>query len=298
MNASLNVANLIHYSLIPSICLLVIITALILKIFKPESILSNTKLDQSILLSVTGLGVLFFIKTLFTLLTYLLLLVLILLNPYLFLDVFSSGRLGEIGAEYSSEMFLAVLMVVPTLLSIWFLWQSISDVKSISIFKKKFKLVEQDLTEERLETGDFIPRCKAAVIDLLILTFILSIELLLKKYFSIESVVLTGIIFSIIFFYKLVMEYFFGATFGKMYYKLKITNREGAKLEFLNTLIRISPWFFMYTIVLMNLFNMNIYGGIQLTSCFFIISIVFFFFTKNKRTLHDLLAKGYCIQSH
>jgi uncharacterized RDD family membrane protein YckC len=116
--------------------------------------------------------------------------------------------------------------------------------------------------------------------------------------------------------YKIVTEWQYGATLGKLIMKLKIVDTELNSISFIQSLKRFSIYFLSYFFSVMStiavfyhpefyqvsgeemefLFETDIHW-ILLTMIFLVnfFTIIFVLGTKKRQTLHDLIAQTYCV---
>ncbi len=187
---------------------------------------------------------------------------------------------------------------------------------------KKEELSENNIDKENIEYGKFWIRTGAYLTDAIILMLIV----LPVTYLNIteyKSFSLYLILALIGFFYKPLMEYYFGATIGKYALDLKVTDTDFNKLtlqqSFLRSSILILPTLFFIPISYLAFNNPEIlkinsfveYGQAialnypmqnyitNLMQLILVVEIIFLLTdkTKTERALHDRIGKTYVIKT-
>ena len=169
--------------------------------------------------------------------------------------------------------------------------------------------------EEKAYAGFWI-RVSAAVIDIMV--YIIPAILIMLCVYSWKNLTLMLILNLALMTYKPFMEFKYGATFGKMALNLKVVSIDYQPMTFPQSLIRSLPWLLSATIsiyaeiALMThpLYNETV-GFLQIAqlqqevtpntiqtivTLFFLITVLTVAFDKQKRGLHDMLAKTYCLK--
>ncbi len=163
-----------------------------------------------------------------------------------------------------------------------------------------------DITEMEAEPAGFWIRVCASLIDALIMLPVVIFALLNTIYLrsSLIFILLTlpGLI------YKPFMESKYGATIGKKKMGIKVTDAAGSNLSIVRAYIRFFPDLLQigisstYTYLLIfqaiDLKQIQIYPVVsELITYFGLVDILFVVLSKQKRAIHDYMAKSYCVKA-
>ena len=171
------------------------------------------------------------------------------------------------------------------------------------------------MSVEKKEFAGFWIRFGAAIIDVLALAIFSGLNM--YNTFSLKSIPLMIAIMTLLMAYKPFMEYKYGATFGKMAVKLKVTNHNFENISFDQSLIRSLPWLITSIISIVLTYLLMSHPSYMDTTGFTNISLLQKEITpailqwlptgillitglsiltnKKKMGLHDSIAKTYCI---
>lgn len=179
------------------------------------------------------------------------------------------------------------------------------------------------LESDRKEFASVGSRIGASLLDLLILSPI-TIGLNFYNILSIKSLPLALIILTLGVFYKPLLEYFKGSTFGKMIVGISVTDTSYNGMSLDQSFLRSLPFFASSVILapmtiamfsseeLANVSSFTDYLTFSqvfaadyayaqylnwATSLFFIGTIIAMFANKNKMGLHDMMAKTYVVKN-
>jgi len=177
-------------------------------------------------------------------------------------------------------------------------------------------IIDADFNKVDHKYASFGYRVGASLVDMLI--FIPLIGISFYNTMAWKNLGIAILLALVAFFYKPLMEHYFGATLGKMAMKIKVLDLNFDEISMGQAMIRAFPWIIstmvnIYVIVLM--FNdpdfydangfmsfseysqgfgpsaYNNYAAIVL-----VISIIFMFWETKKQTLHDKVAKTVVIK--
>ncbi|MCP4437570.1 MAG: RDD family protein [Aureispira sp.] len=164
--------------------------------------------------------------------------------------------------------------------------------------------------------ASFGNRTAASILDMLVL---IPIYILIGYNYQVWKILSVDILLNISpFFYKIIMEWKFGATVGKMAIKLRVVDYNLQKISLLSSSKRFSTYFFAYLpniIFSYYLFNQEVFytlsseelDSLILTYDSYWINLTLSFviwigtcgvvlFSKKKQAAHDLIAKTYCVK--
>ncbi|MFT5217794.1 MAG: putative RDD family membrane protein YckC [Glaciecola sp.] len=170
--------------------------------------------------------------------------------------------------------------------------------------------------EEKKFAGFWI-RVGATFIDLLALIILIGLNMLnLYLWKNLASMLILNIA---VIAYKPFMEFKYGATFGKMALKIKVLTIENQLMTIQQSLTRSIPWLisgavtiYTATALMTHPLYLETEGYIQITqiqqevtpmtiqtlsTLFFMVSVIVVAFDKQKRGIHDMLAKTYCLKN-
>lgn len=163
--------------------------------------------------------------------------------------------------------------------------------------------------------ASFFQRTQAFVIDSLVffpMSYLTDYNLFYIKNFYI--VVAAGVLWWA---YKILMEWQFGATLGKMVVKIKVVSEDMDKPSFNQIMMRFMPYFAVgLSNILLNfsLFNLPEFQtvqdldgiqklheqlpstGLMLSIFFFSVSVGAIWYDEKKQALHDKLGQTYCVE--
>ena len=172
-----------------------------------------------------------------------------------------------------------------------------------------------ETVENEIEYAGFWIRVGATLVDFL--TYLPFIGLNMYNLYVLKSLPLQLIITTILFIYKPLMEYKYGATLGKMAVGIKVVNKDFNQITLEQSIFRFLPWIIsqlisLYVTVMLfqhpdfaDATGMFEVGYIQgeivspwinfLGSAFLLISCIVVGFTTKKLGIHDMIAETYCI---
>ena len=172
-------------------------------------------------------------------------------------------------------------------------------------------ILDHDFNKENYKYASFIQRVAASLVDMVI--FIPIIAASFYNTMDMKNLGLAMLLILVSFLYKPLMEYYYGATLGKMAMKLKVLDLNFEDISMGQSFSRAFPWIISTVVNLIVTYLMfqdpdfydaigffafgqysnefaassyNTYAGLVL-----LISIIFIFWEKRKQTLHDKVAK-------
>jgi len=180
------------------------------------------------------------------------------------------------------------------------------------------KPIQEELEKKELSFSKFGDRVEARIVDGLIFLPLIIINMILYKSLPIFCVYLFNIIYLLQLSYYVYFHYKFGATFGKHRKNLMVTQLNNDKISFFTSIIRylpnylylafsffgnvaaiqnisnesLSQYSFLNHFAILSNYTPPLFKFLQfLTSVWFFADIIVFLSNRNRRSLHDLIAK-------